>query len=252
MGRVASKKAMISGAASGIGLAIARALAAEGADVVLADIDLPAAQAAAAAIGGTALAIRLDVRDEGEWQGAMDHVLAVHGRLDILVNNAGILRMGSIEDASLEDWRQIHAVNSEGVFLGCKYGVAAMKSTGGSIINMASIAALVGTPHLVAYAASKAGVHLLTKCVALHCARQGYGIRCNSVHPSFIDTPMVATMVAGHRDPDGLRASLDRGNPLGSIGRPEDVAGMVVYLAADESAFVTGADMVVDGGTTAM
>ncbi|MHA1569598.1 MAG: SDR family oxidoreductase [Alphaproteobacteria bacterium] len=253
MGRIEGKAVMVTGAASGIGRATADLLAAEGAKVALADIAIETGRAAAAEIGGEAHFVGLDVRDEGQWQAAIDNVRDRYGRLDVLVNNAGIFPSGNIEDTTLEDWRAAHAVNAEGVFLGCKYAVAAMKETdGGSIVNISSIAALVGTPNFAAYSASKGAVRSLTKCVALHCAKRGYAIRCNSIHPSFIDTPMVAGVVAGHAAPDRFRAAIDRANPMGRIGRPEDVAQMVLYLATDESAFVNGAEMVVDGGTTAM
>jgi len=253
MGRVDGKAVLVTGAASGIGRATAALLAAEGARVAVADIAVEPGEAAAAEIGGDACFIPLDVRDEARWREATAAVVPRFGRLDVLVNNAGLFPWGSIEDTSLADWRAAHAVNAEGVFLGCKYAVAAMKATGGgAIVNISSIAALVGTPTFTAYSASKGAVRSLTKCVALHCAKEGYGIRCNSVHPSFIDTPMVAGAVAGHAAPDRFRAALDRANPLGHIGRPEDVARMVLFLASDESAFVNGAEMVVDGGTTAM
>ena len=254
--RVAGKIALVTGAASGIGRAIAQALAEQGATVLVADIDENTALAVVAEIteaGGSAEAVALDVTDEDQWVAAIDGLLERHHRLDILVNNAGIGGGdGSIEDLTVESWRRIQGVNAEGVMLGCKHGVWAMKQTGGgSIINMSSIAGIVGAPQLAAYCASKGAVRMLTKSVALHCARKGYGIRCNSVHPSYTDTPMVDRMVAAHRDPERMRAALQSASPLGRMGAPADVAGAVLYLASDDSTFVTGIELVVDGGVTA-
>ena len=175
-----------------------------------------------------------------------------------MVNSAGIGNMNSIEDCSLDEWQQVMAVNADGVFLGCKYGVNAIKQTSmepdssGSIINISSVSGLIGGHNLAAYNASKGAVRLLTKSVALHCARQGYNIRCNSVHPTFIDTPMVRSMIDGADDPERVEAKLSRQVPLGHIGEPNDIAWAVVYLASNESKFMTGAEFVVDGGITAM
>lgn len=254
--RVAGKVALVTGAASGIGRAIARVLAEQGATVLVSDIEETAALAVVAEIaedGGSAEVVALDVSDEDQWAAALDGVVERHGRLDVLVNNAGIITGdGTIEDVTLDAWRRIQAVNAEGVMLGCKHGVRVMKAAGGgSIVNISSIAGIVGAPHLTSYCASKGAVRLLTKSVALHCARQGYGIRCNSVHPSYTDTPMVDRMVAQRSDPERMRAALQAASPLGRMGTPADVAGAVLYLASDDSAFVTGAELVVDGGVTA-
>lgn len=255
--RVAGRIAFVTGAASGIGRAIARALAEQGATVMIGDIEETAALAVVAEIvddGGTAEAVGLDVTEEDQWAAVLDDARRRHGRLDVLVNNAGILGGdGSIEDLSLDTWRRIQAVNAEGVMLGCKHGVRVMKASGngGSIVNISSVAGIVGAPHLAAYCASKGAVRMLTKSVALHCARKGYGIRCNSVHPSYTDTPMVDRMVDAHRDPTRIRAALQGASPLGRLGAPADVAGAVLYLASDDAAFVTGAEIVVDGGVTA-
>lgn len=254
--RVAGKIALVTGAASGIGRAIARELAEQGATVLVADIDENTALAVVAEIvdaGGSAEAVALDVTEEDQWVDAVDGAVERHGRLDILVNNAGIGGGdSSIEEMTVQNWRRIQEVNSEGVMLGCKHGVRAMKATGGgSIVNMSSIAGIVGAPQLSAYCASKGAVRMLTKSVALHCARKGYGIRCNSVHPSYTDTPMVDRMVAAHHDPERLRTALTSASPLGRMGAPADVAGAVLYLASDDAAFVTGSELVVDGGVTA-
>jgi len=256
--RVAGKIALVTGAASGIGRAIARTFAEQGATVMVADIQETAALAVVAEIaefGGNAEVVPLDVTDEGQWAAAVDGVLERHGRLDVLVNNAGVgsRNDGTIEDVTLDGWRAVMGVNAEGVMLGCKNGVRAMKETGGgSIVNMSSIAGIVGAPQLSAYCASKGAVRMLTKSVALHCARKGYGIRCNSVHPSYTDTPMVDRMINSRSDPARMRAALESASPFGRMGAPDDIAGAVLYLASDDSSFVTGTELVVDGGVTAM
>ena len=157
--------------------------------------------------------------------------------------------IADVEQISLEDWRRVHAVNLDGTFLGCKHGVRVMKEFGaGSIINLSSVSGLIGGFNLAAYNSSKAGVRLLTKSVALHCARSGYGIRCNSIHPTFIETPMLDQLIADAPDPEKARQTLVRQVPLRRIGKPDEVAQMIIYLASDESAFVTGTEMVIDGG----
>ena len=255
-GRVAGKVALVTGAASGIGLATSRMLAGQGALVAMADIALEPCEDAARALRGQGLhadACELDVTDEDSWKSVIGTLRSDRGRLDILVNNAGVGTGGSIEDATLEEWRAVHAVNAEGPFLGCKYGIALMKESGdgGSIINVSSVAGIIGAPQLAAYCSSKGAVKLLTKSVALHCARQGYGIRCNSVHPSYTDTPMVTRMVQEHHSPERYRSRLEGASPTGRLGRPDDVAAAILYLASDESAFTTGSEIIVDGGLTA-
>jgi NAD(P)-dependent dehydrogenase (short-subunit alcohol dehydrogenase family) len=252
MGRVQDKVALVTGAASGIGLATAALLAREGARVVIADIDQMAGERAAAAIGTGAVFHQLDVTREDDWTALTDRVAGDLGRLDILVNNAGVVLMKSIEETTLEAWRNLMAVNLDGVFLGCKHAVRVMKERGGgAIVNMSSIAGMIGHVSLAAYCASKGGVRLLTKSVALHCARRGYNIRCNSVHPSFADTPMLDSMIAVGRDPAKMRESLTTAAPLGRLAEPDEIAGMILFLASDESAFTTGAEFVIDGGLTA-
>ena len=247
--RLSGKVVLVTGAGGGLGRSFCRALAAAGAAVVATDRDLEAAAAAADECDGTALA--LDVTDEAAWLAALATVRDRFGRLDGLVNNAGIAILKSIEDTTLDDWRLTMGVNLDGVFFGCKHGIGLMKATGGSIVNVSSVSGLIGGHNLAAYNASKGGVRLLTKSVALHCARAGYGIRCNSIHPSFVDTPMVDQMIAGTDDPERARQRLVRQVPLGRIAAPDDIAPLVVYLVSDESAFVTGSEMVVDGGVTA-
>jgi 3(or 17)beta-hydroxysteroid dehydrogenase len=251
MRRLEGKVALISGGASGIGFATARRFAEEGAGVVLGDIDRAAGARAASELG--AEFEPLDVTSDEDWRNATDAVFARHGTLDILVNSAGIAPTGTIEEVTLEDWRRTMAVNLDGTFLGCRHGVRVMKQgRGGSIVNLSSVSGIIGGHNLAAYNASKGGVRLLTKSVALHCARKGYGIRCNSVHPGFVETPMLDEVVRQGRDPSDTRAKLQASVPLGRNARAEEVAAMIAYLASDESAFVTGAEFVIDGGVTAM
>jgi NAD(P)-dependent dehydrogenase (short-subunit alcohol dehydrogenase family) len=252
MGRVDGKIAIVTGAASGIGRACARRLAAEGATVLLTDLDAAGAEAAAAALGAPHAARALDVTEPEAWAAAVDETVRAHGRLDILVNAAGIAVLRDFEQTTLEEWRLVHRVNSEGTFLGCQAAHRAMKATGGgSIVNVSSVAGLVADPDMAAYCASKGAVRLLTKAVALHAARAGSGVRCNSVHPAFVDTPMVGAMLAAGAERGLTRAKLERAIPLGRIGEVDDVAHAVVYLASDESRFVTGAELAIDGGLTA-
>jgi 3(or 17)beta-hydroxysteroid dehydrogenase len=249
-GRVAGKVAIITGAASGIGRGCAEALAREGARVILTDVNEADGRAATDALGAPHAFRTLDVTDEAGWLRVVDETLADAGRLDILINAAGIGVLADIENTTLAQFRRTYEVNVEGVFLGCRTAIGAMKRTGGgSIINLSSVAGLVADPNLAAYCASKGAVRLLTKSVALHCARKHYGIRCNSVHPSFIDTPMVAGMA--HAMGGGARDILAKAAPLGRLGTVAEVAALVLYLASDESAFTTGAELVIDGGLTA-
>jgi len=253
MHRVEGKVAIITGGASGIGRGCARRLAAEGATVVVADRDEVGGQRVVEELGAPHLFLALDVTSEAGWAHVVAETVKQLGRLDILVNGAGIAIFKDIERTTLEDWRLINGVNSDGVFLGCKAVLAPMKASGGgSIINLSSVAGLIGVADSPAYCASKGAVRLLTKSVALHAARAGYNIRCNSVHPSFIDTPMCDAVIAGAPDPAKARKAFERAAPLGRMGQVDDVAHLVVYLASDESRFVTGAEIAVDGGLTAM
>lgn len=252
MGRLDGRTALITGGASGIGLATARRLAAEGAAVVLGDLNRQAGESATAAIAGASFE-PLDVTSDEDWRRAVDAVAERHGGLDILVNSAGIAPVGSIEEVTLDEWRRTLSVNLDGVFLGCRHGVRVMKAgRGGAIVNLSSVSGIIGGHNLAAYNASKGGVRLLTKSVALHCARKGYGIRCNSVHPGFVETPMLDELVHRGRDPDETRAKLQASVPLGRNAKAEEVAAMIAYLASDEASFVTGAEFVIDGGVTAM
>lgn len=252
MGRLDGKIAIVTGAASGIGRACAQRLAGEGARVVLTDRNTAAGETAAAALGAPHSFRAHDVTDEAAWDRIIDETVRTFGRLDVLVNAAGIGVMHDIEQCTLDEWRTVNAVNGEGTFLGCRAAVRAMKSTGGgSIINLSSVAGIVADPDMAAYCASKGAVRLLTKSVALHAARAGYSIRCNSVHPAFIATPMVDALLDAASERGLTRQKLERAIPLGRIGEVDDIAHLVIYLASDESRFVTGAELVVDGGLTA-
>jgi NAD(P)-dependent dehydrogenase (short-subunit alcohol dehydrogenase family) len=173
------------------------------------------------------------------------------GRLDIAVNNAGVALAGDVEHASLEQWRWLMSINLDGVFLGAKHAIAAMKRTGGSIINISSIEGIIGDANLAAYNASKGGVRIFTKSAALYCAKAGYKIRVNSIHPGYIWTPMVEQLLQTQPDPEAAKAYIAGLHPAGRLGEPDDIAYGVLYLASDESKFVTGAELVIDGGYTA-
>ena len=245
--RLSGKVALVTGGASGLGRAICHRFVAEGASVVIADIDEATGVELATEIGDAARFERLDVTLLTDWA----RVMKALGPLDILVNNAGITTLGSIEDVTLEQFRNEFEVDVVGVFLGCKAGVAKMKTgAGGSIINMSSMTGVRAQADLVAYNGAKAAVTHMTKSVALHCAKQGYGIRCNSVHPGLIRTPIIDKVLAQADDPDSVYASWMEVLPIGRLGTPEEVAAICVYLASDESAFATGAEFRIDGGST--
>ena len=251
MGRLDGFVALITGAASPRcqGAAEARLFAAEGAQVVLTDVVDDEGERTAAAIGTVAIYRHLDVTSDESWQSVVEEVCAAHGRLDVLVNNAGIAYVGNIEDADMQQWRHTMAVNADGVFLGCKHGVALMKKGGrGSIINLSSIDGIIGEADLAAYCASKGAVRTLTKSVAVHCAERKYGIRCNSIHPGYIWTPQTENYLRDLGKLDEEQAKALSRHPIGFLGEPDDIAYMVLYLASDESKFVTGSEMVVDGG----
>ncbi|MEA2664699.1 MAG: hypothetical protein QOI11_1643 [Candidatus Eremiobacteraeota bacterium] len=249
-GRLAGKAVLISGGASGIGLATARRAMDEGAHVAVGDIDLDAGERAARESPGLHF-VRLDVTSDESWAGAVADVRERFNRLDGVVNNAGIFIMGDIETMSDADWHRTQAVNVDGVFYGCRHAVRALKAHGGSIVNLSSVSGIIGGHNVVAYNASKGAVRMLTKSVALYCARRDYGIRCNSVHPTFVDTAMYQSIVRGARDPEKIRAALTAQVPLGRVAEAREIADLIVYLLSDESRFVTGAELVIDGGMTA-
>ena len=247
MDRLTGKVAIITGAAKGLGEADARLFAAEGASVVLTDVDEANGARVAAEIGPSARFLRQDVRDEDGWRDLIAEVVRQHGRLDVLVNNAGVVEAGNIESTSADDYRFVMAVSADGTFFGCKHAIPAMRASGGgSIINMASIASVQGESLVAAYCAAKGAVEALTRAVAVHCAQGKMNIRCNSVHPSGIDTPMVRGIGgkiarAGLAPPAG--ASPHGASPLGA---PADIANTVLFLASDESRFINGQRIIVD------
>jgi NAD(P)-dependent dehydrogenase (short-subunit alcohol dehydrogenase family) len=256
MGRVAGKVVLVTGAGSGIGRATALLLAAEGAKVIVSDIDEAGGQQTVRLIAGldNAAAARFEKHDtarEDDWKRIIGGVLERDGRLDGLANNAGISGPfpATFETETLEQWRHLLSINVEGVFLGCKHAVPAMRqSGGGSIVNTSSLAAFVATPDLSAYGASKGAVRQFTKTVAIDCARKGYKVRCNSVHPGVIMTAMGERVLPSDKARDRMRKRI----PIGEFGRPEDIAYGILYLISDESRFVTGAELVIDGGMNAI
>lgn len=256
--RLAGKLALVTGAGRGIGAATSEALASEGARVLVTDFDFTSASEVAAAINarrgaGSACAARLDVTRFEEWQQVVEHARSSLGGLSVLVNNAGVIVPGSIEDLSLEQWRRGMQVNVESVFLGCQSALPLMREfQPASIVNISSIAGLIAAHNLANYNASKAAVWLLSKSIALHCARQGWDIRCNSVHPAFVRTPILDQLGGGGPVTSQVHEKLARQLPLRRLGEPQDVAAAVVYLASDESRFVTGAELKIDAGVSAM
>jgi NAD(P)-dependent dehydrogenase (short-subunit alcohol dehydrogenase family) len=199
-----------------------------------------------------ALCLALDVTKEGHWARAMDTVLERFGRLDVLVNNAGLALTKSLEETTLDEWRQVMAVNLDGAFLGTRAAIGVMKETGGgAIVNLSSAAGLVGAPMLAAYSAAKGGLRLFTKSAALYCAEQRYGIRVNSLHPGFTDTAMLDSIAEVYGEAATVKAKLAKRQPLGRLAEPEEVARAALYLASDEAAYMTGAELVLDGGFTA-
>lgn len=251
MARFSGKVAFVTGAASGIGKATAKLFAAEGAKVVVADLNVPGGEAVAKEIGDSAIFAPLDATKEAEWQSALASAQSAFGGVNILVNAAGISPGDTIEEASLEHWHHVHAVCLDSVFLGCKHGVPAIQRTGGgAIVNISSVAGLVGVPNLSSYSSAKAGVRNLTKSVAMHCTRRGYPIRCNSIHPGPIETPILAQVHAEPMDERHQRAR-EKAVPMRRIGQPEEVAKPILFLASDDASFITGTELVVDGGITA-
>jgi 3(or 17)beta-hydroxysteroid dehydrogenase len=255
MGRVEGKTAIVTGAARGLGQAIALLLAKEGAKVAVTDILEDGGKKTAEEIrrgGGEAIFIKHDVTSEDSWSGVVKQVLSEFGKLDILVNNAGVQVIKEIAEISLEEWRWLMSVNLDGVFLGTKHAIRTMReSGGGSIVNISSVAGIIGTADdTAAYSASKGGVRLFTKAAALECSKMGhnYNIRVNSVHPGIIQTDMVTSMMAQDAE---LKKRMESNHPIGFLGEPIDIAYVVLYLASDESRLATGAEFIIDGGWTA-
>lgn len=254
MNRVKDKVAIVTGGASGIGRAVCNTLAAEGAIVVVADLDPAGGDKTVQLIGDKASFKQLDVREEQQWQALVSQVIGEFGKLNILINCAGVGTSGPFEETSLEDWNWLIAVNLTGLFLGCKHAVLAMKSNddvNGSIVNVSSIAGVVGGGDIAAYSASKGGVTTLTKSIALSCAERGLNIRCNSIHPTYVDSEMLDPIAEMFPSRDAMRAAMSENIPIGRMATPQDIANAVLFLASDESAMMTGSTMMVDGGTTA-
>ncbi|MGV8997721.1 MAG: SDR family oxidoreductase [Parvibaculaceae bacterium] len=256
MGRVAGKKCFVTGGAQGLGEASGMMLAKEGGLVTLADINAKGAKAVADKINakypGQAFSVALDVTSEEQWKDALADANKAMGGINVLFNNAGIGGGTTVEDTDFETYKRVMAVDVDSVFLGCKYAIPYMvPHAPGSIINTSSIAGLIAGHNMAAYNAAKAAVWLLSKSVALHCAKRGYKIRSNTIHPTFIDTPILDGMTRGMAKEE-LIAKLSKQIPIGYIGEPDDVAYAVVYLASDESKFITGAEFKLDGGISAM
>lgn len=259
MGRVQGKKALVTGAAQGLGAAHAWMLAREGARVLLTDINGDGATAQAEAINaelgaGTAFAMRHDVTSEADWDAAVVLAAEKLGGLSVLVNNAGVGVRGNIETCTLQEWHRGFAINVDSVFLGCQKALPLLRDNQpGSIINISSIAGLIASDTMPGYNASKAAVWMLSKSVALYCAKRGWDVRCNSVHPTFVDTPILDGIATNANiDKDVVMGKLARQIPLGRVGEPNDIAAGVLYLASDESRFMTGAELKLDGGISAM
>ena len=256
-GRVAGKLALVTGAAQGLGAAHCETLAREGARVLCTDINGPGAEETAARINaahgaGTAFAMQQDVTSEDGWNAAIEMARNNLGGLSVLVNNAGVGVRGNIETCTLDEWRRGFAINVESVFLGCQKALPLMKDNQpGSIINISSIAGLIASDTMPGYNASKAAVWMLSKSVALYCGKMGWNIRCNSVHPTFVDTPILDGMAAG-RDKAVIMDKLARQIPLKRVGEPREIADGVLFLASDESSFMTGAELKLDGGISAL
>jgi NAD(P)-dependent dehydrogenase (short-subunit alcohol dehydrogenase family) len=240
MGRLRDKVILITGGAGAVGSAVAEAVVQQGGIAI--DTDLGSREG---------IDHVLDVTSEADWQRVIGAVEASAGRLDGLVNAAGVVEVGTVEDTAYAAFRRIMAINVDGTFLGCKYGLALMKRTGGSIVNISSVSGLIGGHNLAAYNASKGAVRLLSKSVALHGARLDRPVRCNSVHPTFLEGPMTDAIIKPSRNPEETKARMTRDIPLRRFGKPSEVADMCVYLLSDESAFVTGAEFAIDGGLTA-
>jgi len=251
VGRLDGKVVWITGAASGLGRASALACAAEGATVLATDLEAPAAVVTEIeGLGGQATAMAQDVTDEARWDAIADEAETRFGGFQVLVNNAGVGASRALADTDLAFWRKIQSVNLDAVFLGTRTGFRRM-APGGSIINISSVLGIVGNTGTSAYSASKGGVRLFSKSAAVEAAQTGLGIRVNSVHPGYIETPMVMDNVANQAEPEKVVAMIRARHPVGHLGEPKDIANAVVYLASEETKFVTGTEIIVDGGYTA-
>ncbi len=236
MADLTDKIVLVTGAAGAIGAAVIAALSRAGGTAIASDL---------------AGDVTLDVTSEADWQRVAAEIEQTHGRLDGLVNAAGIVVVGNVEQLDFATWRRVLGVNLDGAFLGCKYSLPLLRKNGGSIVNLSSVSGLVGGHNLAAYNASKGGLSLLTKSVALYGARLKPPVRCNAVCPAFVEGPMVDAIAQGARDPGTAKQKLTRDIPLGRLGRPAEIADLCVYLLSDAAAFITGADVPIDGGLTA-
>jgi NAD(P)-dependent dehydrogenase (short-subunit alcohol dehydrogenase family) len=253
MSKLKGKVVLVTGGARGIGAGIATAMADAGAHVVVTDIDLGAASVLALNLrtkGGTVMALGHDVANDSQWASVMDKTWREFGPVDVLVNNAGILMVQSIAETSIETFRKVSAVNTDGTFLGIKHAFAAMGERGGVIINVSSIGGMIGAANQIAYCASKGAVRQMTKCAAIEAATLGLRIRCNSIHPGVIDTPMTQTHY-GFGAGIGMEQAFSSLIPSGRLGTADDVGQAAVYLASDDSSYINGAELVVDGGVLA-
>jgi len=252
MNRFTDKVVLVTGAARGIGLAIARLFANEGATVVPTDVNESALEASYSGVDGF-LPLSHDVSSPESWDRVMKAVGERAGGLDVMVNNAGITHGGTVRDTGIDDIRRVFGVNFEGVLLGIQAGVAAMKEKGGAIVNVSSIAASVAAPELAAYGSAKAAVSQLSRTAAIECARAGYPVRINTIHPGFTDTGMVDDLLDRLEDrAPPFAAQILKSIPLGRLARPEEIAKPVLFLASDEASYLTGTELVVDGGYTAV
>ncbi len=240
MADLTDKIVLVTGAGGAIGSAVVAAIRSAGGSTIATDLK-----------GGAGIDAELDVTSEAGWQRLAADIERDHGRLDGLVNAAGIASVAHIEKTSFEEWRRVLSVNLDGTFLGCQAAFPLLRKKGGAIVNLSSVLGLIGSANLPAYGASKGGVSLLTKSVALHGARYKPPVRCNAVCPAFIEGPMVDGIASGTRDPATVKQRLSNDIPLGRLGAPEEVAKLIVYLLSADSAFITGADVPIDGGLTA-
>lgn len=251
MDRLAGKKAFITGGAQGLGACFGQMFAAQGAKVALTDINFERVQSTVAALNdrfpGSAIAINQDVTKRDDWVRGLAEASDFLGGISVLVNNAGIGSLGNIETETIEEWRRVQSVDVDSIFVGTQLAMPYLKAAQpGSIINISSVAGMLADANFISYNTAKAAVWMMTKSIALHCARKKYDIRCNSVHPVFTRTPILDPMIAG-----GSEEKLTRQIPLGRLGEPEDVGYAVVYLASDESRYVTASEFKIDGGITA-
>lgn len=258
MARFERKIAIVTGGASGIGKETVYCLHREGARVAITDINAEAGQKLKDELDnqrpGSVIFLKHDVTDEQQWIDVVDATVKAFGGLSVLINNAGVGTMGDVENTTLAAWRFCHAVNADGPFLGCKHAIKAMKNFDepSSIVNISSVAGMLGGAQMAAYCSSKGAVRLLSKSVAMHCAQKGYRIRSNSVHPAFVNTPIIDPIKQISKNPEMVVPKLASQIPMQRIGEPREVADLILFLASDEASFITGAEYVVDGGLTAI